>query len=311
MNFARFLIPIGFVLSLTPWFDSAMALGLGITIALVFGNPYIEITRKWTKRLLAWSIVALGAGVDLHVIAKAGSDGLIFTVIGLALALIVGYLVGKLLKIESMMSLLVNVGTAICGGSAIASVSSALGAKDRDVSVSLAIVFVLNALALVIFPALGHHFDLTQHQFGLWAALAIHDTSSVVGASMKYGAEALEVGTTVKLVRALWIIPVTILMIRLYKDGSNESSGPRQYPWFIAGFLIMSALTTWVPVLKAPGAVLATLGKHTLTATLFLIGTGLTMEALRKVGMRPLAHGVILWIIVGTGNLLAILYLYS
>ncbi|MGE0632970.1 MAG: YeiH family protein [Pseudobdellovibrionaceae bacterium] len=302
------LIPIGFMLSMTPLVNSAGALTFGIFSALICGNPYIHKTRKWTRPLLAWSIVALGAGVNLLALTKAGTEGILFTALGLSITLGVGHLIGKVLKTNSMISILTNVGTAICGGSAIASVSSALGAKDRDISVSLGIIFILNAIALVIFPPLGHAFGLSENQFGLWAALAIHDTSSVVGATLQYGSHALEVGVTVKLVRALWIIPVTLLLVKIYKK-ADQQSGALKFPWFILGFLMMSAAMTWIPFLEAFREPIATIGKHTLKGTLFLIGAGLTFESLKKVGARPLIHGIVLWFLVASGNLLIILFL--
>ena len=302
------MLPLGLLFTLTPWASSATALLLGIILALVFGNPYIARTRKLTRPLLSNSIIGLGAGVNLMVVAKAGMEGILFTVVALSATLFVGWLLGRMLKTDSETSLLINVGTAICGGSAIAAVSSAIRAQDHDTSVSLAVVFVLNACALLIFPPLGHHFHLTEGQFGLWSALAIHDTSSVVGATMQYGNHALEVGTTVKLVRALWIIPVTLIIAKLYANKKKgDDSRPTQYPWFILGFLLMSALVTWVPQLSEAGHFVEWLAKRALIVTLFLIGAGLTRATLQKVGFRPLLQGVILWFIVASCNLFVVM----
>ena len=304
----RVLIPLGFFAALLPVTTSAMALLLGVFLALVVGNPYIAKTRKLTRPMLAWSIVGLGAGVNLLVVLKAGLDGIFFTLLSLTATLLVGMYLGRWLKINRETSVLLNVGTAICGGSAIAAVSSAIRAKDESTAVALGIVFILNALGLLIFPSLGHWFQLSQHQFGMWSALAIHDTSSVVGAAMQYGPQALEVGTTVKLVRALWIIPVSILFAKYFRKetGASEVKQATQYPWFIGGFLLMSALVTWVEVLQPLGHQIEWLAKRALVATIFLIGSGLTLATLQKVGIKALVHGVVLWILVASTSLVFI-----
>jgi len=302
----RFLIPFGFLISLYPATTSALALLLGVLLALSFGNPYLAHTRRLTRPMLAWAIVGLGAGVNLMVVLKAGMSGVLFTLISLTVTLAVGTLLGKLLKINSETCALISVGTAICGGSAIAAVSTSIRAKDESTSVALGIVFVLNALALLIFPSLGHWFGLSESQFGMWAALAIHDTSSVVGATMQYGPEALDIGTTVKLVRALWIIPVAILFAKFFKK-SGESLQPKiQYPWFIGGFILMSALVTWVEALQPYGEQMEWLAKRILISTLFLIGSGLTTVTLKKVGPKAFLHGVILWLLVATASLVVV-----
>lgn len=304
-KWGRILIPLGFLISLYPMITSAMALLLGVLIALIFGNPHITRTRKLTRPMLAWSIVGLGAGVNLMVILKAGLDGIVFTLISLSLTLSVGTFIGRWLKINRETSALLNVGTAICGGSAIAAVSAAIRAKDESISVALGIVFILNAIGLLIFPSLGHWFQLSESQFGLWGALAIHDTSSVVGATMQYGPHALEVGTTVKLVRALWIIPISILFAKFFHKETldSEKKIPTQYPWFIGGFVLMSALVTWVEFLQPSGHQVEWLAKRALVATLFLIGSGLTLTTLKKVGIKALIHGVVLWFLVASVSL--------
>lgn len=309
-SWGQFLIPAGFLLSLFPIMSSGSALFLGVIIALVVGNPHIEKTRRMTKPMLAWSIVGLGAGVNLFMVLKAGFDGIAFTLISLSATLFLGYWVGKLFKTSREMSALINVGTAICGGSAIAAVSSVIRAKDESISISLGVVFILNAIALLIFPQMGHFFGLTQEQFGLWGALAIHDTSSVVGATMQYGERALEIGTTVKLVRAMWIIPVSLLFAKFFvkdEQSTHQKTMPRQHPWFIGGFVAMSALVTVFEVLQPMGHQIEWLAKRALVATLFLIGSGLTLGTLQKVGLKTLLHGVFLWIIVASASLLVIL----
>lgn len=307
-NWGRLVVPLGFLISLYPGASSAFALLLGVAIALAFGNPYITQTRKLAKPMLAWSIMGLGAGVNLLVVLKTGFDGIAFTMVSLSLTLLIGTMFGRWLKIDRETSALINVGTAICGGSAIAAVSSSIRAKDESTTVALGVVFILNAVGLIIFPPLGHFFNLTEQQFGLWGALAIHDTSSVIGATLQYGAHALEVGTTVKLVRALWIIPIAILFAKFFhkEDVDTEKKVPAQYPWFIGGFVLMSAIVTWLPQLQTIGHQVEWVAKRALVATLFLIGSGLTLATLKKVGMKALVQGVALWIIVASVSLAVI-----
>ncbi len=307
------LTPLFFVLSLFPFVSSGAALLLGILVALVFGNPYLSRTRKLTKPLLAWAIVGLGGGVNLFVILQAGTSGILITLCFLSATLFVGYWLSRWLQLSKEMATLISVGTAICGGSAIVAVASAIRAKDDSISVSLGTVFVLNAVALFIFPSLGHFFGLTQDQFGMWAAIAIHDTSSVVGATMQYGERALEIGTTVKLVRALWIIPIALLFAKFYvQDKSPSTTKPesrRQYPWFVVGFVVMSALVTSIEFLQPIGQQIEWIARRVLVATLFLIGSGLTLSALRAVGAKTLLHGLVLWILVSTTSLIILLSL--
>lgn len=295
---------------LYPAVSSALALLMGVFLGLSIGNPFPETTRKMTHRLLTWSIVGLGAGMNLEVVGRVGAHGILYTAVGIGLTLLLGKLLGRALGCSAGVSTLVAVGTAICGGSAIAAVAPVLRSKHEDVSVSLATVFLLNAAALLIFPWIGHRLALDQNQFGLWSALAIHDTSSVVGATMQYGRQALEVGTTVKLARALWIIPVTLIFSWIGHRSSSESAHGEKVkskkPWFILGFLIAAALVTWVPALQAPGHVVEELARRLLVLTLFLIGASLTRKTLAVVGIRPLLQGLILWIVVGSATLMAI-----
>ena len=302
-----FLVAAAFCL--LPFVSAGIALLLGVAVALALGNPFASRTKTLTSKLLSYSVVGLGAGMNLKVVASVGLHGIGYTVVGISAAFLIGTLLGKLLKTESDTSLLITVGTAICGGSAIAAVAPVLRAKAHEVSVALGIVFMLNALALFIFPAIGHHLDLSETQFGLWSALAIHDTSSVVGATLIYGPHALEVGTTVKLARALWIVPVTFfigLMVARRKEQPIGESKPKR-PWFILGFLIMAAVVTFIPQLQATGHFIEAIAKRLLVLTLFLIGTNLTRETLRAVGIRPFIQGVILWLCMGVGTLAAIL----
>ena len=245
------------IATLHPAVPSAGGLVLGIAFALFIGNPFPEVCKNWTSRLLQISVMCLGGAMNLHVIAQVGMHGIGYTALGLILTLAFGLLLGRLLDIHRDTSLLVSCGTAICGGSAIAAVTSVIQPKPAATSVSLAIVFLLNALALVIFPWLGHAFSLTEAQFGLWSALAIHDTSSVVGASMQYGPQALEIATTVKLTRSLWIIPL-IFAIAFSRRGTV---GKVNCPWFILGFVAIAAAVTWLPEYQHIGNAAASVGR--------------------------------------------------
>ncbi len=309
---SRVLIPLCAVLCLLPFISGAMALMAGVAIALILGNPYVTLTRKLGPKGMAIGIIGLGAGMNLSVIAAVGAQGLAYTLCGIALAFLVGTLLGRVLQVGRDTSVLLCAGTAICGGSAIAALAPVIRAKDHEISVALSIVFILNAVALLIFPPIGHWLDLTQHQFGLWSALAIHDTSSVVGATLQYGPEAVETGTTVKLARALWIIPLAFLVgiIRARQDhkaeGKVEAAGKAKRPWFILWFLVAAALVTFFPVLQPAGEMVEVAAKRILVATLFLIGAGLTRDAIRLVGFAPFLQGAILWAVVAGATLGAI-----
>ena len=312
-SLAHFLFPLAAVATLTPWISSAEALILGVLLALAFGNPYSILFKNWTHRLLALSVVGLGAGMNLEVVGRVGLQGIGYTVVGIVTAFLAGTLLGKLLKVERDTSLLITMGTAICGGSAIAAIAPVIKAKHTEVSVALGTVFMLNAVALFIFPMIGHHFALNETQFGLWSALAIHDTSSVVGATLQYGAHAVEVGTTVKLARALWIVPVAMLIGFVRSREKNQvantaAAGKAKKPWFILGFLIAAALVTWVPALQEPGHLVETVAKKLMVLTLFLIGASLTRETIKSVGIKPFFQGVLLWIFMATTSLAAINY---
>lgn len=308
-SLAKILFPLAAVFCLSPWGSSAVALLLGVALALTFGNPYFTITKKWTHTLLALSVIGLGFGMNLSVIGAVGLQGVGYTVIGIGSTILFGTFLGKLLRTTPDTSLLVTVGTAICGGSAIAAVAPVIRAKHHEVSVALGIVFILNALALLIFPAIGHYFSISESQFGLWSALAIHDTSSVVGATLQYGPVAAQVGTTVKLTRALWIIPLAfaISLVRARdakEDYTSKSKGKK--PWFILGFIIAAAIVTFIPNLQAAGHQLESIAKHLLVLTLFFIGSNLTKETLKSVGFKPLIQGVLLWLLVASASLAAI-----
>jgi uncharacterized integral membrane protein (TIGR00698 family) len=304
----RIAFPLIALATLWPFFSPGIALMIGIVLALSIGNPYPLTTARVITPLLQISVVGLGAGMNQVEVGHAGVHGFFYTVIGISLTLTVGLMLGRLLGTQRDTSLLVTVGTAICGGSAIAAVAPVIRAKSQDVSVALATVFFLNAVALIIFPPIGHHLGLGQMQFGIWSALAIHDTSSVVGAAMQYGARALEIATTIKLTRALWSVPVTLVIGSFWNRGGEEvGAGKAKRPWFILGFVVAAALVTWMPSLKPAGHLVFVGAQRSLVVTLFLIGSGLSRSALMMVGKRPLIQGFILWIVMGTATLGAIL----
>lgn len=305
-----FLLPLMGALCLFPFVSSPVALLLGAGLALWLGNPYQNQCRQITPRLLSLSIIGLGFNMNLLDVARAGREGLMYTAVGITATLGLGIFLGRILRCGKDLSLLITVGTAICGGSAIALVSSVIRARHQDITIALGIVFMLNAMALLIFPPLGHFLNLTESQFGLWSALAIHDTSSVVGATLQFGPQALEIGTTTKLARALWIIPVALLIGWFHKPQSAaEGAGKTKFkkPWFILGFVLASALVTWVPAIQPLGEMVTAVARRTLVLTLFLIGAGLSREALRAVGFRPLAQGVALWLLVSSVSFAAII----
>ncbi len=290
------------------------ALGGGLVFALIFGNPFKKLSQNISKHLLRWAIVGLGFGMNIHAVAEAGLSGIWFTVATILGTLLFGFLIGKLLKIESNTSILISSGTAICGGSAIAAVGPVINADSKSMSVSLITVFILNAVALFIFPQVGLLLELTQQQFGVWSAVAIHDTSSVVGASSKYGEEALKIATTIKLTRALWIIPLALILafIKRPKKKEGDPVGKKKkisIPWFILFFIVATLITTFIPQGEEVYKVIKTIAKHGLVLTLFLIGSSLTRDDIKSVGFKPMIQGVILWIIISVSSLLAVMYI--
>jgi len=303
---AKFLMPALALVCLLPMTPAFAALLAGIALAVFLGNPYVDLTRRYTHKLLTWSVMGLGAGMNLLVVTRVGLHGIGYTVVGISCTLLIGFLISRLLKVDRDTGILISVGTAICGGSAIAAVAPTIRAKPQSMSVALGTVFLLNSLALMIFPPIGHWLGLSQTQFGLWSALAIHDTSSVVGATLQYGAEALQVGTTVKLARALWIVPLTIASSALFARGNQSGEKPNR-PWFILGFLIAAGVVTWIPLAQIPGHWVEMIARRTLVLTLFLIGANLTLSTLRSVGLKPFVLGISLWILAGSATLAAVL----
>jgi uncharacterized integral membrane protein (TIGR00698 family) len=297
----------GAIVSAIPGVPAAAALAGGVAVALTVGNPLAGRTRAAAQRLLPLSVIGLGGAMDLVAVGRAGYHGVVTTVVTIAACLGLGALLARALRVDRRTGLLVTVGTAICGGSAIAAAAPVVGAEERELSVSLATVFVLNAVALVVFPPVGHALGLTEPSFGLWAALAIHDTSSVVGAGLAYGPRALQVATTVKLARALWIVPLTLGLGAVERArGVDAGRGKGKAPWFIVGFVAAAALATWIPALRPAGHLVAEVARRALVVTLFLIGVGLSREALRRVGPRPLALGLALWLLMGGATLAAV-----
>jgi uncharacterized integral membrane protein (TIGR00698 family) len=307
------LFGLGALFSLSPIATPALALAAGVILALVFGNPWPAVTGTLGSRLLQVAVVALGLGISLDSLVRAGTTGVGLTVLVIAAVFAVGIQLGRWMAVDRDLSILVTAGTSICGGSAVAAIGPAIGASREAMSVSLATVFVLNAVALYLFPAIGHLLDLSEHQFGVWAALAIHDTSSVVGAAASYGPLALEEATILKLARALWILPLALLIPRWNKRSSTvASSRMLAIPWFIGLFVLAAVARS----MATPGTIAwfdtgARAGRTALVLTLFLIGANLTRDQIRAVGMRPFLHGLLLWIIVGSATLAGVMFIVA
>lgn len=290
-------------------FSPPVALALGLAVAFTFGNPLPQVEGKITKYLLQISVVLLGFGMNLEAVYRAGRDGVLFTIATIFGTLLLGYFVGKLLKINDKTSTLISSGTAICGGSAIAAVAPAIDAENDQITVSLGTVFVLNSVGLFVFPIIGHFLGLTENQFGIWAAIAIHDTSSVVGAATAYGQDSLVVATTVKLARALWIAPIALLFAYIYRDKDSSKKAKIAIPWFIVLFLLATAIRTYAPSKMPPSLFDAAvnLAKSGLTVTLFFIGASLSPATLKKFGYWALLQGIILWLAISAVSLFAVL----
>ncbi len=301
-----------------------LALALGATLALTAGNPFSRASHKVSRYLLQACVIMLGFGMNLPVVLRAGADGAAFAMGTIAAALALGWLFGKLLQINRGTTVLISAGTAICGGSAIAAVGSAIDADEGDMTVAMGVVFLLNGAALYLFPWLGHALEMTNHQFGTWAGVAIHDVSSVVGAAGRYGLDALQTATAVKLSRALWIVPLTlasaIILNRQNRvrtasatfgfDAAQQKTPNRiQIPWFIGLFLLASVCRSFLPGVEAAAGSLTQFATAGLTLTLFLIGAGLSARTLRAVGWRALLQGTLLWAAIGGTSLLVVLKL--
>ncbi|EFK35433.1 Uncharacterised protein [Chryseobacterium gleum] len=291
------------VLCLTPLISSPIALALGFALAVFMGNPFEKHLHQYIHLLLQISIVGLGFGLKLDEALNAGKTGLMLTIVSIVTVMVLGYFLGKIFKLERPLSYLLSAGTAICGGSAIAAVSPIIKPSTKQISLALAIVFTLNSIALFVYPAIGHLLNLSQEQFGLWCAVGIHDTSSVVGAASKYGDEALKIATTVKLARALWIIPVSLITMFIFKSKGTKI----KIPWFIGYFIIAILLNTYFPVLDRFSSSITVLAKSGLNLTLFFIGSTLSLQTLKSIGLKPLLTAVLLWITISAGSLLYII----
>lgn len=290
---------------LSSWVTPPVALFLGLVFALTCGQAYPTFNKNVSKKLLQYSVIGLGFGMNLHASLASGKEGMLFTIVSVFGTLLIGMLIGcKLLKINRNTAYLISSGTAICGGSAIAAVGPIIKAKDSDMSMALATIFILNAIALFLFPALGHWLGMTQQEFGTWAAIAIHDTSSVVGAGAAYGEEALQVATTIKLTRALWIIPLALLTAVIFRSEGKKIS----IPWFILFFIVAMLLNTYVLTdIPQVGQFIYGIARKGLVITMFFIGASLSIDTIKSVGIRPLLQGILLWLVISTGSLAYIL----
>ncbi len=293
------------VLCLMPIVSAPIALMVGLLAAQLIANPFKDFfsQNKITARLLQYSVVGLGFGMNVGSAVAAGKQGILFTICSIVATIILGALLGYVMKIDRKTSHLIASGTAICGGSAIAAIAPVIRAEEKQISVALGIVFMLNSVALLIFPYIGHYFELSQSQFGLWSAIAIHDTSSVVGAASAYGEEALKVATTIKLARALWIIPLALLTTLFFKNGKQKI----KIPYFIGFFILALLLNTYVPGIENISPYLVTIAKSGLVLTLFFIGASLSIKTIRAVGLKPLVQGVLLWIFIASLSLFFII----
>lgn len=303
----KVLVILLILFCLSPYGSAPVALALGLAFALTLGNPFPQITGKPATYLLQASVVMLGFGMNLAAVYKAGKNGIVFIIAVISTALVLGFLIGRLLNIPKRITTLVSTGTAICGGSAIAAVGPAIKAEKDEMSVSLGTIFVLNAVALFTFPLIGHALDMSQTQFGMWAAIAIQDTSSVVGASSAYGAEALTTAATVKLARALWIAPIALALAFAFREKDGKATV--KIPWFIFLFVLAAAIRSFAPDFLWPSMfdALVNLAKAGFIVTLFLIGLSLSKETLRNVGFRPFLLGAVLWVVIASASLMAVL----
>lgn len=288
------------------WITPPVALFLGLLFALLCGSAYPKFNKKISKKLLQYSVVGLGFGMNLQASLASGKEGMAFTIVSVIGTMLIGMFIGhKLLKVNHDTSYLISSGTAICGGSAIAAVGPVIKAKDSDMSVALATIFILNAIALFVFPILGEWLGLSQKEFGTWAAIAIHDTSSVVGAGAAYGEEALLVATTIKLTRALWIIPLALFTSVIYKKERKKINIPWFIFWFIVAVLLNSYVLDDVPKVSE---FIYGLARKGLIITMFFIGASLSTDVLKLVGIKPLVQGVLLWLVISVGSLMYILW---
>lgn len=302
MSLQKNIFFLSILLCLSSWVDPPMALLLGLILASTVGHPFLSFNARSTNLLLKTSIVGLGFGMNIFKAMEAGKEGFFITFFSIFITLILGFVIGRLLNVPKTVSYLISCGTAICGGSAIAAVGPIIKAKETEMSVALGVVFILNSIALLIFPAIGHYLSLTQEQFGIWAAIAIHDTSSVVGASAKFGEEALRLATIIKLERALWIIPLSFFSAFIFKLEGKRI----KIPYFIFLYVLTMCIGALFPEYESLYEWIVVISKKGLTLTLFLIGAGLSLGTLKATGTRPLLQGVILWVLVSVFTLIGV-----
>ena len=290
---------------LAAWVTPPIVLFIGLVFALLCGQAYPTFNKNVSKKLLQYSVIGLVFGMNLQASLASGKEGMLFTIISVIGTLLIGMFIGcKILKVNRNTSYLISSGTAICGGSAIAAVGPIIKAKDTDMSMALATVFILNAIGLFLFPILGHWLGLSQQEFGTWAAIAIHDTSSVVGAGAAYGEEALQVATTIKLTRALWISPLALVTSFIFRSEGKKIS----IPWFILFFIVAMLINTYLLAdYPEVGKFIAGIARKGLIITMFFIGASLSVDVIKSVGIRPLLQGILLWIIISAGSLAYIL----
>lgn len=286
----------------------AIALFAGIVLALTIGNPFPVFSKKVSKYLLQVAVVGLGFGMNLHESLAAGKEGIMFTIVSVTGVMVIGYLIGRAMGILPKLSYLISAGTAICGGSAIAAVAPVVKADDDETSMSLTVIFTLNAIALFIFPPIGQLLGLDQQQFGTWAAIAIHDTSSVVGAASIYGEEALKVATTIKLTRALWIIPLSLVSMLFFRKKNDDGKTRISIPWFIFLFILAMVFNTFVSIPEGISKAISIFSHKSLSVTLFLIGSGMSLDSIRKTGVKPVLLGVILWFLISVVTLAVLVF---
>ncbi len=291
-----------------------VALFLGLVFAFVFGIPYPKFNKKLSKYLLQASVVGLGFGMNLQKSLQSGADGMLFTIVSVVGVMVIGVALGRYMSIDGKTSYLISSGTAICGGSAIAAVGPVVKANENQMAVSLGVIFILNAIALFIFPPLGHLFGLSQEQFGTWAAIAIHDTSSVVGAGEAYGAKACEVATLIKCTRALWIIPLAFFTMWYFrKDKVGDGKAKVSIPWFILLFVVAMVIYSYTPasamtVMGPVYEVIVAIARKALVAVLFAIGASLSLKVVKNVGVKPLIQALTLWMAIGATSLFVVMY---
>lgn len=309
LYFQQAIFALIIVLCLFSIISPPIALLFGVLLVNIFGNPFVTFNSKAITFLLQFSVVGLGFGMNATSAISAGKEGFLLTIFSIFSTLIFGTLLGKWLKTDKKTSHLISCGTAICGGSAIAAISPIIKSNENQTSIALGVIFVLNSIALFAFPFIGHQLDLSQKEFGLWCAIAIHDTSSVVGAANKYGAEALQIATTVKLARALWIIPISLLTAAIFKKQQGSTGAKIKIPYFIGLFILAMLFNTYVPATTIIAPSIVNIAKIGLTITLFLIGATLNINTLKSVGVKPLLQGIFLWIFIAGLSLISIIYL--